>query len=102
MIERFSPRSRGHCPEVPWAAVSVSPATLLLWHRQLISGAETIRTRSRGGRRSIVAFRHWLSARAREPGLGLPTDRRRTAEPRHLCVGDLGADDSARGDNACL
>jgi hypothetical protein len=33
------------------------------------------------------------STGTREPGLGLPTDPRRTAEPRHLCLGDLGADD---------
>jgi hypothetical protein len=33
------------------------------------------------------------SARTREPGLGLPADRRRAAKPRHLRFGDLGADD---------
>jgi hypothetical protein len=33
------------------------------------------------------------SARTREPALGFPTDRRRTAKPRHLRLGDLGEDD---------
>jgi putative transposase len=32
-------------------------------------------------------------ARTRKPRLGLPADRRRTAKPRRLCLGDLGADD---------
>jgi hypothetical protein len=33
------------------------------------------------------------STRTREPGLGLPADRRRTAEPWHLRFGDFGAGD---------
>src|SRR5207247_626947 len=33
------------------------------------------------------------STRTREPGLVVPTDRRRAAEPWHLRFGKLGADD---------
>jgi hypothetical protein len=33
------------------------------------------------------------STRTREPGLGLPADRRRAARPRHLDFGHIGADD---------
>jgi hypothetical protein len=48
------------------------------------SGAAAVRSSRRGACSSTAT---------REPGLGLPTDRRRTAKPWHLRIGDLGADD---------
>src|SRR6266511_3360745 len=51
---------------------------------QTAAGAAAARSSGTGARRST---------RTREPILGLPADRRRTARPRHLDFGDLGADD---------
>src|SRR6266542_3343391 len=54
---------------------------------QTATGAAAARSSGTGARRST---------RTREPVLGLPADRRRTARPWHLDFGDIGADDPHR------
>ena len=47
-------------PRRALGSLSVRPATLLRWHRELVGGAGRIRTAGRGGRRSIVACKRLL------------------------------------------
>jgi hypothetical protein len=56
-------------------------------------GAGRLRTDARGDRRSIAASRRSSFDCTRQPAVGLPANRRRTARPWHLRLGDLGADD---------
>jgi putative transposase len=80
-------------PRSAWAGLSVRPATLLRWHRELVRRRWTYPHRRPGtaARSSRPGTRR--STRTRELGLGLPRDRRRTARPWHLRLGDLGAGD---------
>ena len=79
-------------PQRAWTSLSVRPATLLRWHRQLVRRRWTYPHRP--GRPPLDRSVQALVVRlARERGMGLPADRRRTARSRHRCFGDLGADD---------
>lgn len=80
-------------PQSAWTSLSVRPATLLRWHRQLVRRRWTYPRRRPGRPRLDRRVQALVSTGTREPGLGLPADRRRTAKPRHHCFGDLGADD---------
>jgi hypothetical protein len=86
-LARALPRSARTSP-------SVRPVTLLRWHRELVSRRWTYPHR-RSGRPALDRRVQALVVRlAREnSGWGLPADRRRSAEPWHLRVRDLGADD---------
>jgi putative transposase len=47
-------------PRSAWTSLSVRPATLLRWHRQLVRRRWACPHRQPGGRHSIVACRRWL------------------------------------------
>ena len=88
-LSRVLPRSAW---TVFWSVRRRCCAGTASWSR----AAGRIRTGGRAGRRSIVDVRELVAAaRAREPELGLPADRRRAARARHRRLGDLGAQRSS-------
>jgi hypothetical protein len=89
-------------PRSAWTGLSVRPATLLRWHRPLVRRRWTYPHR-RPGRPPLDRTVEALVVRlAREnPAWGVPADRRRTEKPRHLRLGDIGADDSRPPQAAC-
>jgi putative transposase len=81
-------------PRGALGSLSVRPATLLRWHRPIGQAALDLSAPAAGAAAARSSPPGACSTACwREPGLGLPPDRRRTAEPRHLRFGDLGADD---------
>ncbi len=105
-IERSSPRSCGALPQSAWASLSVSPATLLRWHRQLVRRRWTYPHRRPGRRPPLDRRLQALVLRlAREnPGWGY---RRivgelqetsqcvaRTADVSEMCPDVLHADNT--------
>jgi putative transposase len=80
-----------------WSSFLVTPNTLMRWHRRLVARRWTYAGRTGrppvGGEIRDLA----LPARAREPALGLPADRRRDQRAQPIGVGDHRSEDPARG-----
>jgi hypothetical protein len=91
-IERSSPRSPGRCREAPGRVCRCVRRPCCAGTASWSGGAGPIRTGAAAARSPRTGA--CSSTCTREPRLGLPADRRRAAEPRHLPVGDVGADDA--------
>jgi hypothetical protein len=69
-------------PQSAWTSLAVRPATLLRWHRQLVRRHWNLSAQAGAAAARSACPGACCSTGTREPGLGLPADRRRTANPR--------------------
>jgi hypothetical protein len=81
-------------PQSAWTSLSVSPATLLRWHRQLVKRRWTYK-HPRPGRPPLDRRVQALVVRlaGENPGWGYRRIVGELQKPRHRRFGDLGADD---------
>jgi putative transposase len=81
-------------PRSAWSGLSVSPSTLLRWHRQLVSRRWTYPHRTPGRPALDRRVQALVVQLAREnPSWGYRRIVGGTAGPWHLDFGDIGADD---------
>jgi hypothetical protein len=81
-------------PRSALGSLSVRPATLLRWHRELVKRRGRIRTDGRrGGRRSIVEYRCWLFGSHARTLAGVTDGSSANCEASASVFSDFGADD---------